>query len=963
MRALTSRGNGWAILLVLSCLLIIMGHIEGQTQPGKQPARTNDIGLSEWIAIFGLLVGLAGLVFGIYHYLRRKKEIRDQIHLEHDEKKKIEEAEKIEQTQTFEEQYREALRKELGSIRMVGPEFESQPVTLEETFVSLRLSQSWRCEEQFENLDREIPLPGSHRGEEDHLSPGQVMTHAFPQFQLLLVVGDPGSGKTTLLKFYAMTCLDNQQQNLGFEEENIMPLFFPLRELKFTNGSPLPLQDNLEAWAKKRYLDIPAQEFLNWLKNNKTLVLLDGLDEISNLEKRQQVCQWIENALVGLKKACVVLTTRPTGYRKMDGLELECDHLRADILDFSARQQERFLFKWFRAVFLNELPANALKKEKDRKEKEARDRAQAIIDFLDRKENKSVLELARIPMLLQIMAFIWKDRDYLPGSRAALYDISLNYLLEYRDRRRNLKPVLPAEKARIVLSRLALFMQEKLRSDNAAKTDIHEYIRPILKTMEKPPEAGDFCQNLRDRAGLIADYGRDRYIFRHKSFMEFLAALQLLIECREDQKRINIFVDSFNDDWWEEPLRFFISKSDDGIFDRFMRCLFQSEVSRQLDANKQTLLQHLVREAPQKKINALVDSLNSETLNDNQRRCVMDCLKTIGSEDAVKAVEAFIEKSSEDETNLEHARDIVAELTVPEAVIVEEAAGKDILTIMPGTFRNPFEDNVEYIKIPGGNFNFSVTGKMEMIPDLYFCKYTVTNKRYRRFISFLTGKERELLQELPLELYGEKLLKYAESIEEYMEYLGKDPGEWHDKLRSKYDDDKRFNGDDQPVVGVNWYAARAYCFWLSCLETVINRGRKIEDVNQVAGIYRLPTEKEWEWAAGGESDGSVRQYPWSKNKGEPDSNLANYEGNVGTTTPVGRYPEGATPQGLMDMAGNVFEWMDNIYEEESGWRALRGGSWDFYRRNLRCSARNNDHPSSRNDLVGFRVVRHLLPQS
>lgn len=98
MKALTSKRNCWAILLVLSCLLIIMGHIEGQTQPAKQPVKNNNIGLGEWIAIGGVLVGLAGLVFGIYHYLRRKKEIRDQIHLEHDEKKKIEEAEKIEQT-------------------------------------------------------------------------------------------------------------------------------------------------------------------------------------------------------------------------------------------------------------------------------------------------------------------------------------------------------------------------------------------------------------------------------------------------------------------------------------------------------------------------------------------------------------------------------------------------------------------------------------------------------------------------------------------------------------------------------------------------------------------------------------------------------------------------------------------------------------------------------------------------
>jgi formylglycine-generating enzyme required for sulfatase activity len=122
-------------------------------------------------------------------------------------------------------------------------------------------------------------------------------------------------------------------------------------------------------------------------------------------------------------------------------------------------------------------------------------------------------------------------------------------------------------------------------------------------------------------------------------------------------------------------------------------------------------------------------------------------------------------------------------------------------------------------------------------------------------------------------------------------------------------------------------------------------------------------EKEWEWAAGGEPDGSIRQYPWPKDKGEPTTNLANYEGNVGTTTPVGRYPEGATPQGLMDMAGNAWEWMDNLYQEDKNWRALRGGSWVSSDRFLRCSARFYYHPHSRLNYVGFRVVRSLLAQS
>ena len=92
----------------------------------------------------------------------------------------------------------------------------------------------------------------------------------------------------------------------------------------------------------------------------------------------------------------------------------------------------------------------------------------------------------------------------------------------------------------------------------------------------------------------------------------------------------------------------------------------------------------------------------------------------------------------------------------------------------------------------------------------------------------------------------------------------------------------------------------------------------------MASIYRLPEEEEWEWAAGGEPDGSIRKYPWPKDKGEPGKNLANFNKNVDATTPVDRYPEGATPLGLMDMAGNVWEWMENYYREDKDWKALCG---------------------------------------
>jgi len=120
---------------------------------------------------------------------------------------------------------------------------------------------------------------------------------------------------------------------------------------------------------------------------------------------------------------------------------------------------------------------------------------------------------------------------------------------------------------------------------------------------------------------------------------------------------------------------------------------------------------------------------------------------------------------------------------------------------------------------------------------------------------------------------------------------------------------------------------------------------------------------EWEWAAAGrEADGGLREYPWPKEKGGPGENLANYGGMIGATTPVGRYPEGATPEGLLDMAGNVWEWMENVYEKYQGARSLRGGSWVSDDGYLRCSARNVLNPDAWDRLIGFRVLLRARSQ-
>ncbi|NUO80566.1 SUMF1/EgtB/PvdO family nonheme iron enzyme [candidate division KSB1 bacterium] len=875
---------------------------------------------------------------------RKAEERRAQLRVEHEFARQQEQHAHVQKAKTAEARYRHALETEVCQIHLAAPGVDEVPVGLVDTFVRLNLSEHYRSEE-FSQLGE----LGRMRGEHEDLSPEEVLTRAFRDYgrKLLLIIGDPGSGKTTLMKYYAMLCCqDEGYLALGFEQP-VLPFYLPLREVDPAQS----LAENLAHWASERELAITAEDFHTWLQNRDTLVLLDGLDEKSKLEERKKICEWIDGKCVGLKRSRFILTSRSTGMRSRDNLTLRTPHVHAEVRDFSTEQKHEFLRKWFRAAFLES--SRPLKHEseaewRERQLREAEKNAQDVIDYLEHKENRSLRELAGIPMLLQLLALIWKKHKTRPESRTKLYDIALDYLLEYRDEQRHLAPVLKAEKARRVLAPVSLWMQEELAADEVAKERMHDYLKPILEPLDSAVQPEALCANFRDRAGLIADYGRNDYIFRHKSFREYFAGMQL-VHVYEEKQRVQRLVETFGETWWAEALRYFFSKANGKAFTAFMAAFFASDKSRELTSEQQDLLLALVREAPERPLDALLACLHDQNKTANQQRYALDCLKAIGGERVREALHAFAEERRGLDSIRDIAREIMAQLEAPMLKPTIPITAPALFEQLPPSFRNPVEYNAEYILLRGGTIKFSVTKKVEKVPDLYFAKYPVTNKQYRRFIRYLQEEEPELNNRLAPPAFAEKLLEFASADKAYLYYLSRDRKAWPEKLKSKRDNDRRFNGEDQPVAGVTWYAARAYCFWLTALQR--------ETSNQQQVLYRLPHEIEWERAAAGRlEEGSPRKYPWPNEKGEPNEKLANYGHKVGQTTPVGRYTEGATPEGLMDMAGNVWEWQENWSSERKEARALRGGSWSNTSGNLRGVARGLNAPVNWNFNFGFRVA-------
>ena len=282
----------------------------------------------------------------------------------------------------------------------------------------------------------------------------------------------------------------------------------------------------------------------------------------------------------------------------------------------------------------------------------------------------------------------------------------------------------------------------------------------------------------------------------------------------------------------------------------------------------------------------------------------------------------------------------------PSDTVVRPMDGATMVFVPAGEFLLGASDNDLAIVGAGGPPKLAGGDEQPQHPvnlDAFWIDQTeVTNAQYSNFVN-LTGYQTTA----ELEGYGTSSGEQVEGATFY-----------HPRGVTTGIDDKQ----DHPVVQISWQDAKTYCEWVGA---------------------RLPTEAEWEKAAKGSANDRI--FPWGNGFQLPEFDIStvtnscggscpyesrdpNIDDGFAYTAPVGSFPAGASPYGALDMAGNVWEWVDssylgypgNTYEQAQDFnehfKVVRGGSWDNAAQHLRVTFRQNNEPRLRSDGTGFRCA-------
>ncbi|MBD6618730.1 NACHT domain-containing protein [Komarekiella sp. 'clone 1'] len=371
-------------------------------------------------------------------------------------------------------------------------------------------------------------------------------------YKYIVILGDPGSGKSTLLQFLALNWAESPLNNVI--------------------SLPIPLLIELRTYMRRRE-DKECNNFLEFfhkcsgaihhlnqleldkqLKVGNALVMFDGLDEVFDPGKREDVITDIHRFTNDYPDIQVIVTSRIIGYKPQRLLNAEFRHFILQDLD--SEQIQDFINRWHELTFTDAV-------DKVRK----RERLKRGIAA-----SKSIAELAGNPLLLTMMAILNRNQE-LPRDRATLYDQASRVLLHQWDVERALMEdkrldpkTIDYKDKQAMLRQVAYLMQtgdKGLAGNLINENDLVKVLTDYLKTIEfdKPREVARVMINqLRTRNFMLCFLGADYYAFVHRTFLEYFCAWEFVWQFKETQTltleelKNEVFGKHWQDESWHEVL-------------------------------------------------------------------------------------------------------------------------------------------------------------------------------------------------------------------------------------------------------------------------------------------------------------------------------------------------------------------------------------------------------------------------
>ncbi|MBE7379909.1 MAG: HEAT repeat domain-containing protein [Leptolyngbya sp. SIO1E4] len=383
-----------------------------------------------------------------------------------------------------------------------------------------------------------------------------------------VLLGAPGSGKTTLMNYFAVIACSRDQldENRGsptfpISRTSLVPILIRIRDL--ARQPDLSILEFVQDFAQK---DLAITRdltgfFQYYLENGNTLILLDGLDEVADIAQRYKVVEKIEAFLSQFEHCPAIITSRPAGYKRDFFRTDEYPHY--ELQPFNDEKIETFIDHWYDSRF-------ELESERERRQTSLR---KALND------QPRIKQLARNPLLLTIIALIHRYQAKLPKERYKLYDKAVETLLTTWDSNKELSnheilEYLELDDLRRLMERLAYWIHCQggtgdteggtLIDRDELITQLTQYIREMkrVERHQAKAEAKRFLEQIvRDRAGLLSLQGQDRYAFVHKTFQEYLTAMEIRDRQEEGFEVVLEHIEEYlHNPHWEEVLLLLIAQ-------------------------------------------------------------------------------------------------------------------------------------------------------------------------------------------------------------------------------------------------------------------------------------------------------------------------------------------------------------------------------------------------------------------